>query len=126
MKPDFEQLIQRLSSTWELTSLYCLLIFSSHFACNSCGFNVNWTLFQIDHELQESRHDLSTILNETSMFLRPPSGSQPTRQRRGAGVGLAALAAVGIFGDGVAMGTSNSSGLRGVFAGCQDEAKANA
>ena len=111
---------------WELPSLFCPFNFSSHISSNFSGFNVNWMLLQIDHELQESRHVLSTISNETSMFLRPSSDSQPTRPRRGAGVGLAALAAVSTFGGGVAMGSSNSCGLRGIFGGCQDEAKANA
>ena len=83
-------------------------------------------LFQIDQELQESRHDLSAILNGTSNVFASLSDSQLTRQRRGAGVGLAALAAVSLFGGGVAMGNSNSCGLRGMFGGCQDEAAANA
>ena len=60
------------------------------------------------------------------MFLRPPSDSQPARQRRGVGVDSAALAAVRLFGGGVAMGSSDSCGLRGIFGVCQDEAKANA
>ena len=72
MKPDIEQLIQRLSSMWDLPSVFCPPNFSSYLASNSSGFDVNWMFFQTDHELQESRHDLSTILNEISMFLRPP------------------------------------------------------
>ena len=58
-------------------------------------------------------------------FCVPPE-SQLTGQRSGAGVGLAVLAAVGFFGGAVAMGSSNSCVLRGIFGGCQDEAKANA
>ena len=82
-------------------------------------------LFQINHELQESETDLTTIRNETSMFLRP-SSEQQLRKRRGAGVGLAALAAVGLFGGGIAMGSSDSCGLQGIFGGCHDQAQANA
>ena len=52
------------------------------------------------------------------MFLRPPSDSQPIRQRRGAAVGLAAFVAVGLFGRGAAMGSSNSCGLRGIIGIC--------
>ena len=102
LKPDIEQLIHRLSQMWDLPSIFCPLNFSSHFSSNSSGFNVNWMLFQINHEIHESENDLTTIRNETSMFLRPPSEQQP-RKRRGAGVGLAALAAVGLFGGGIAM-----------------------
>ena len=55
----------------------------------------------------------------------PPHDSQPTRQRRGADLGAAFIAAVGVFGGDVAMGSSTSCGLRGFFGGCQDEVKAN-
>ena len=41
-------------------------------------------------------------------------------------MGLAALAAVGLFGGGVGLGGSDSCGLQGVFGSCQDDAKANA
>ena len=58
------------------------------------------------------------------MFLRPPS--KRTRQRRGACVGLAALATIGLFGGGDAMGSSDSFSPRGIFGGYHDEAKANA
>ena len=126
LKPDIEQLIQRLSQMWDLPSLFCPLNFSSHFLSNSTGFNVNWMLFQINQEINESENDLSTIRNETAMFLRPPSEQQPTRTRRGASVGLAALAAVGLFGGGIAMGSSGSYGFRGIFGGCHDQAQANA
>ena len=125
LKPDIEQLIHRLSQMWDLPSIFCPLNFSSHFSSNSSGFNVNWMLFQINHEIHASENDLNTIRNETSMFLRPPSDQQP-RKRRGAGVGLAALAAVGLFGGGIAMGSSDSCGLQGIFGGCHDQAQANA
>ena len=41
-------------------------------------------------------------------------------------MGLAAFAAVGLFGGGVALSSSDSCGLQGVFGSCQDDAKANA
>ena len=84
LKPDIEQLIQRLSQMWVLPSIFCPLNFSSHFSSNSSGFNVNWMLFQINHELREFENDLTIVRNETSMFLRPPSEPNPTRTRRGA------------------------------------------
>ena len=68
-------------------------------------------LYQIDHEISEEQKDLQIISNETSMFLAPPKPSEPTRQRRGAGVGVAALAAVGLFGGGLALGSSDGCGL---------------
>ena len=125
MKPDIEAMIYRLSTLWQVPSLFCPLNFSSVFATNSSGFNVNWMLLQIENEIAEAQKDLLVIRNETSMFL---SSLKPeaTRQRRGAAVGMAALAAVGLFGSGVAMGNSDSCGLRGIFGGCHDQTKANA
>ena len=85
-------------------------------------------LHQIDYEISLEQQDLALIRNETDMFLKPPQHTKSTRQRRGAsaGVGLAALAAVGLFGGGLAVGGSDSCGLRGIFGNCQDQSKANA
>ena len=105
MKPDIEKLIQQLSLMWETPSLFCPLNFSSQFATNTSGFNVYWMLHQIDNEISAAQLDLALISNETAMFLKPPQPTKSTRQRRGAGagVGLAALAAVGLFGGGLAV-----------------------
>ena len=121
-------MIQQLSLIWEIPSLFCPLIFSSQFATNTSGFNVHWMLYQIDNEISAAQLDLALIRNETAMFLKPPQPTKSTRQRRGAGagVGLAALATVGLFGGGLAVGSSDSCGLRGFFGNCQDQSKANA
>ena len=128
MKPDIEKMIQQLSLMWETHSLFCPLTFCSQFATNTSGFNVHWMLHQIDNETSAAQLDLSLIRNETAMFLKPPQPNKSTRQRRGAGagVGLAALAAVRLFGGGLAVGSSDSCGLRGIFGNCQDQSKANA
>ena len=60
------------------------------------------------------------------MLLTPPKPPNSTRHRRGASMGLAALAAVGLFGGGLAVGGSDSCDLRGNFVNCQDQSKANA
>ena len=41
-------------------------------------------------------------------------------------MGLAVLAAVGLFDGGLAIGFSGSCGLRGIFGNCQDQSKVNA
>ena len=104
MKPDIENMIQQLSFMWETPSLFCPLNFSSQFATNSSGFNGYWMLDQIDREMSLAQQDLALIRNETAMFLTPPKLSKSTRQRCGATMGLAALAAVGLFGGGLAVG----------------------
>ena len=128
MKPDIEKLIQQLSLMWKTPSLFCPLNFSSQFATKTSRFNVHWMLHQIDNEISAAQLDLALICNETAMFLQPPQPTKSTLQRRGAGagVGLAAFAAVGLFGWGLAVGGSHSCGLRGIFVNCQDQSNVNA
>ena len=128
MKPHIEKMIQQLSLMWETPSLFCPLNFSSQFATNTSGINVHWLLHQIDNETSAAQLDLALIRNETAMFLKPLQPTKSTRQRRGAGagVGLAVLAAVGLFGGGLAVGSSDSCGLRRIFGNFQDQSKANA
>ena len=54
-------------------------------------------LLQFENEIAETQNDLLVNRNETSMFLSPLK-PDATRRRRGAAVGIAALAAVGLFG----------------------------
>ena len=65
MKPDFEKMIHQLSLMWEIHPSFCPLNFSGQFATNTSGFNVNWMLHQIDHELSSAQQDLALIRNET-------------------------------------------------------------
>ena len=127
MKPDIKKTIHQLSLMWKTLSRVCLWTFLSQFETNISGFHVNWMLHEIDHEISAVHLDLALLRNETAMFLTPPQPAKFTRQRRGgASVGLAALAAVGHSGDGLAVDGSHSSGLRGNFGKCQDQSKANA
>ena len=85
-------------------------------------------LHQIDNEISAAQLDLALIRNENAMLLKPRQPTKSTRQRHGAGavVGLAALADVGLFGGGPAVGGSASCGLRGIFGNCLDQSKSNA
>ena len=80
-------------------------------------------LHRIDQGILEDRKHLQFILYATAMFL---SSTQPNRQKCGAKVGLAALAALGLLGGGLAVGASDSCGLRGIFGNFQDQSKADA
>ena len=57
------------------------------------------------------------------MFLTPPKPPKSFRQGRGA---IVNLTAVGLSGGGLALGGSDSRGLRGIFGNCQDQSKAKA
>ena len=59
-------------------------------------------------------------------FRSPPQQAQNTPHRRGSHVGLAALAAVGNFGGGMAIGSSDSFGQQDIFGSCEDDAKSYA
>ena len=85
-------------------------------------------LQQIETEIHTTELDVALLRNEKALFLSPPQQQWNTRHRRGSQVGLAALAAVGLFGGGggVALGSSDSCGLQVIFGSCQDDAKANA
>ena len=87
-------------------------------------------LQQRETEIHTTELDVALLRNETALFLSPPQQQWNTRHRRGSQVGLAALAAVGLFGGGggggVALGSSDSCGLQVIFGSCQDDAKANA
>ena len=126
LRSEITQHLYNLSKLWPQPSLYCPLDFSSNFATNLTHFNVDWMLLKLVQEVTEAQKELSLIRNETSMFLRPASEKSNSRQRRGASVALAALAAVGLFGGGIAVGNSDSCGLRGIFGSCQDSSRANA
>ena len=115
LKHEIERTIVRLGSMWDLPSLFCPLNFSTSFNSNSTSFNVNWILVQINHEINEAANGVIFLRNETSAFLSPPSPQRPSRQKRGASAGAVALAAVGLFGGGVALGSSGSCGLQGTL-----------
>ena len=72
-------------------------------------------LHQMDLAMSLAQQDLGLIRNETAMFPTLPTPSKSTRQRRGATMDLAALAAIGLFGGGLAVGGSDLCGLRGIF-----------
>ena len=128
MKLDIGKPVHQFPLMWEARSFFCPLIFSSQFATTTSGFNVYWMLHQYDNENSAAQLDLALIRNETTMLLKPPQPTKSTRQLHGAsaGVDLAALAVVGLFRGGLAIGGSNSCGLRGIFGNCQDQSKANA
>ena len=111
---------------WEIPPVFCPLVFYSFFASNTPGLNANCILHQIHLEIFLAQQDLGLICNETAMFSTLPKRPKSTRQRRRASMDVASLAAVGLFGGGLAAGGSDSGRLRCIFGNCQDQSQANA
>ena len=120
-------MLDELNHMWSLPSSHCPLDFASHFQSNHSSFNVNGMFHKIEHEVNQSKRDVSVIQNETATFLQTnANGQQESRVRRGAHVGALAVAGIGLFGSGLMMGGSGNCGLSGIFGSCQDQAKTNA
>ena len=67
MEREIGKMIQQLALMWD-TSLFCPSSFFCLFATNPSGFNVNWMLHQIDHEISLAQQDLALIRNEAAVF----------------------------------------------------------
>ena len=127
LKPELVTMLDKLNHMWSLPSSHCPLDCASHFQSNHSSFNVNWIFHKIEHEVKQSKRDVSVIRNKTATFLQTnANGQQESPVRRGAHVGALAVAGIGLFGSGLMMGGSGNCGLRGIFGSCQVQAKTNA
>ena len=123
LKPELVHLLSQLNSRCKMPSAKCKLDFSTHFASNVSSFDINWMLMKLEQQVNQSQHDVDIIRNETATFLQ--TEIKQSRVRRRSHVGLLAMAGIGLFGSGSAMGSSGC-GLAGVFGSCQDQAQTNA
>lgn len=119
-----ETTLQKLSQMWKTPSAFCQLDFSNKFNSSLKDFNLAWLLDKIATENETARLEVELIRNETAAFLT--SGEEFGRQKRGAHVGAALLAGVGLFGGGLLLGNSGSCGIAGIFGNCQNYGRQNA
>ena len=126
VKTDLEKLLKDLKNMWHQSSYFCPLNFSTNFQSNTTGFNVDWILQKIDAEVLTAKSEVRYLHNETEHFLEAVKNTVPNRKKRAAPVILAGLAAIGLFGGGIAFRSSGSCGIIGVFGGCHDKSKKNA
>ena len=124
LKPELTKLLKQLNDHWNMPSASCKLDFSTHFASNISSFDINWMLTKLEAEVNQSKSDVELIRQETATFLQTDISNG--RSRRASHVGLLAMAGIGLFGSGIAMGSSGGCGLAGVFGTCQDQASTNA
>ena len=106
---------------WENPSLCCPLNFSSQFLTNT---KIR-SYFKMTSKF--SKRKKTSKLSVKKQLCSSHNRSLPKAiARRGAGVGLAALATVGLLGGRLAVGRADECGLRCVFGPRQDQSKANA
>ena len=119
--------INKLAPLWSSTSWQCHLDYSSNFQKNDSTFDIDWLLRQVENEVTLAEQELDALRVYTSSFLNVENDAAQARNRqpRAAPLAMMALASVGLFGSGIALG-SGECGLRGLFGSCHDRSKANA
>ena len=119
--------INKLAPLWAASSWQCHLDYSTNFHKNDSTFDIDWLLHQVENEVTLAEKELEALRIYTSSFLNTEDATAQakTRRPRAAPIAMMALASVGLFGSGIALG-SGSCGLRGIFGSCHDRAKQNA
>ena len=119
--------INKLAPLWDASSWQCQLDYSTNFQKNDSAFDIDWLLHQVENEVTLAEKELEALRIYTSSFLNTDDATAQPRKRkpRAAPLAMMALASVGRFGSGIALG-SGSCGLRGIFGSCHDRAKQKA
>ena len=119
--------INKLAPLWDASSWQCHLDYPTNFQRNDSTFDIDWLLHQVENEVTLAEKELEALRIYTSSFLNTEDAAAQARNRkpRAAPLAIMALASVGLFGSGIALG-SGSCGLRGIFGSCHDRAKQNA
>ena len=119
--------INKLAPLWDAYSWQCHLDYSTNFQKNDSTFDIDWLLHQVENEVTLAEKELEALRMYFSSFLNTedPTAQARNRKPRAAPLAMMALASVGLFGSGIALG-SGSCGLRGIFGSCHDRAKQNA
>ena len=101
--------------------------YSTNFQKNDSTFDVDWLLNQVENEVTLAEQELAALRNYTSSFLnyQTAAAQDVHRSPRAAPLAMMALASVGLFGSGIALG-GGSCGIKGIFGSCQDKSKTNA
>ena len=106
----------KLGQLWTSSSWQCRLDSSSGFKRNDSTFDIDWLLHQVENEVTLAEQELIALRNYISAFLNSESSdtAQSSLSPRAAPLALMALASVGLFGSGIALG-SGSCGITGIF-----------
>ena len=104
--------INKLAPLWDASSWQCHLDYSTNFQKNDSTFDFDWLLHQVENEITLAEKELEALRLYTSSFLNTEDATAQARNRklRAAPLAMMALASVGLFGSGIALG-SGSCGL---------------
>ena len=126
LRAELRTYIDKLGQLWTSLSWQCHLDYSSGFKKNDSTFDIDWLLHQVENEVTLAEQELIALRNYTSAFLNSESSdTAKSRPPRAAPLAMMALASVGLFGSGIALG-SVSCGITGIFGSCHDRAMTNA
>ena len=127
LRAELRAYIEKLGHLWDSPSWQCHLDYSTGFQKNDSTFDIDWLLHQVESEVTLAEQELIALRNYTSAFLNYENSGTVnfSRPPRAAPLAMMALASVGLFGSGIALG-SGSCGITGIFGSCHDHAKTNA
>ena len=113
IKNDIQDLKSTLATMWDMPSFFCHLNYTSNLSMES--FNVNWLLDEVQSEICAAEMDLHKLHTETASFLTPSTHeARQHRSKRALPLAAFVAGAIGLFGSGVTLGTSDC-GMAGIF-----------
>ena len=127
MSAELGAYINKHAPLWDASIWQCHLDYSTNFKKNGSTFEIDWLLHQVENKVTLAEKELEALRIYTSSFLNTEDATAQARNRKpkAAPLAMMALASVGLFGSGIALG-SGSCGLRGMFGSCHDRPKQNA
>ena len=119
--------IKKHGKLWASPSWQCHLDYSTNFQKIDSTFDVDWLLHQVENEVTLAEQELAALRNYTWSFLNYETAAAQYvhRSPRAAPLSMMALASVGLFGSGIALG-GGSCGIKGIFGSCHDKSNTNA
>ena len=119
--------MEKLGKLWASLTWLCHLDYSTNFQKNDSTFDVDWLLHQVKNEVTLAEQELEVLRIYTSSFLNYEATAAQNIHRppRAAPLAMMALASVGLYGSGIALG-GGSRGNEGIFGSCHDKSKSNA
>ena len=119
--------IEKHRKLWSSRSRKCHLDFSTNFQINDSTFDVDWFHHQVENKVPLAEQELAALRNYTLSFSNYETAAAQVVHclPRAAPLAMMALASVGLFGSGFALG-GRSCGIKGIVGSCHDKSEINA